>query len=154
MDRALKRKDSDEEFEQSQTIKDSLNSIFSKNYCRKIVSSGLKELQNQKYYQKDRLHIYLIRLMHIIMFPPSKHFNKNDKVCLTQMSAKKGIEKFGERALNANITEYEQFENLSVFTSCSQIYAICRCKESSSAPNRSDKRKKNRETERTHGCRW
>ena len=32
------------------------------------------------------------------------------------MSAKKSIEKFGERALNAIIKEYEQFENLSVFT--------------------------------------
>ena len=41
------------------------------------------------------------------MFPPSKHFNKNDKVCLTQMFAKKGIEKFGKRTLNAIITKYK-----------------------------------------------
>ena len=32
------------------------------------------------------------------------------------MSAKKGIQKFGERALNAIVAEYEQLENLLVFT--------------------------------------
>ena len=32
------------------------------------------------------------------------------------MSAKKGIQVYGEQALNAIITEYEQFENLSSFT--------------------------------------
>ena len=32
------------------------------------------------------------------------------------MSAKKGVQVYGKQALNAIITEYEQFENLSVFT--------------------------------------
>ena len=37
-------------------------------------------------------------------------------MCFTQISAKKGIKKFGERTLNAIITEYEQLEDFSVFT--------------------------------------
>ena len=39
----------------------------------------------------------------------------NNDIFLTQMSAKKGIAQFGQRALNALITEYEQLHDLDVF---------------------------------------
>lgn len=41
--------------------------------------------------------------------------NNNTSVCLTQMSAKKGIAMYGKGALQMKITEYEQLENLTVF---------------------------------------
>ena len=50
--------------------------------------------------------------MHIIMCQPSE---SSTNVCLIQMSVKKGIQVYGEQALNAIITKYEQFEDLSVF---------------------------------------
>ena len=70
-------------------------------------------MQNDQSYNKDRLHTYLIHLIHIIIYQPSEH---GTNVCFTQMSAKKGIQVYGKQALNAIITEYEQRENLSVFT--------------------------------------
>ena len=73
-------------------------------------------MQKHQFYYKNRLHTYLIRLMHIIMFTPPDSNSANNNICLTQMSAKKGIETIKERALNAIITENEELENLSVFT--------------------------------------
>ena len=70
-------------------------------------------MQNNQFYHKNRLHTYLIRLIHIIMCQPSE---SSTNVCLTQISVKKGIQVYGERALNAIIAEYEQLEDLSVST--------------------------------------
>ena len=76
---------------------------------------------NHQSNNKTLLHTYLVRLMHAVTCEESIT-KPGDKVCLTQMSAKKGIKIFGERALNAIITEYEQLENLSVFTPLNPNY--------------------------------
>ena len=103
----------------SEIVKNGIQSNMSSEHCRKAISSQLKRIENNQAYDKQRLHTSLIQLIHNKLFPYPKETSDNNNhtnVCLTQMSAKKGIERFGERALQAIITEYEQFENLSVFT--------------------------------------
>ena len=111
--------ETDTENEHSKIIKDGINANLSDDHCRQVVAQQLKRIMNEQAYQKNRLHTSLIQLIHNKLFPYPKETSDNNNhtnVCLTQMSAKKGIERFGERALQAIITEYEQFENLSVFT--------------------------------------
>ena len=94
-------------------VKNGPNSTFTKQHCKKLIASQLKRMQNNQSYHKDRLHTCLTHLMHIITCQLSEPATN---VCFTQMSAKKGIQVYGERALNAIITEYKQLEDLSVFT--------------------------------------
>ena len=88
--------------------------IPNKDECLKQISSQLKRIFNGQHYHKNRLQGHLIYLMWNLMNEEKKEV-MHDGVCLTQMSAKKGIESYGEEALQAMIRENEQLEDLTVF---------------------------------------
>ena len=90
----------------------------SKKACLDIISKELKRLTKGQHYHRHRLQKALINLCQFLLTEHNENQLERGEsgICLTQMSAQKGIKMFGEKALEAMIIEYEQFENLSVFT--------------------------------------
>ena len=90
----------------------------SKRDCLKTITKELKHLTNGQNYHKHRLQRALIELCHNLLH--EENVEAQDRgdaaICLTQMSASKGIKMFGEKALEAMIAEYEQLDQLQVFT--------------------------------------
>ena len=84
----------------------------------KTVTKELNHLTKGQNYHKHRLQNALIQLCHILLVEHNDELGDRGEaaICLTQMSATKGIKMFGEKALEAMIAEYEQLDQLKVFT--------------------------------------
>ena len=66
----------------------------------------LDKAEKGKYYDKSRLHKNVVGICMLQL----------NKVCLTQMHASKGIKLLGDSAIEALATEYDQLDDLVVFT--------------------------------------
>ena len=101
---------------------------FSKRTCLKIIGEELSKLQQGIQPRRDKLQNSLIQLIYLltkkdVYDATSKlDWNEEDFLCFTQMSAKKGLEAFGQRAMDAMVIEYEQLEDLKVFTPFRPVY--------------------------------
>ena len=69
--------------------------------CLKTITTELKHLTKGKNYHKHRLQKALIQLCHILLVEHNDELGDRGEaaICLTQMSATKGIKMFGEKAL-------------------------------------------------------
>ena len=114
MNQEWKDEDKKTEFEHNQILQEGMNPHITKEQCLSSIHTQLQRIKKSQPHDAKNLNENLLRLSQQLDDPIDS--NQPNAICATQMSAKKGIQKFGQRALNALITEYEQLHDLKGFT--------------------------------------